>query len=52
MGLSAEDVHQLYLQKLRVNHRRQDTGYSMSDKDEQDNLGITLDRETPSPGGP
>ncbi|MCH7813709.1 MAG: dUTP diphosphatase [Planctomycetes bacterium] len=52
VGLSAKDVHQLYLKKLRVNHRRQDTGYSMSDKDEQDNRGITLDRQAPLQGGP
>ncbi|MCP4247504.1 MAG: dUTPase [bacterium] len=50
VGLSAEDVHQLYLQKLRVNHERQDTGYSMSGKDEQDNRGITLDQQASGRG--
>ena len=44
VGLNAEDVYRLYLQKLSVNHRRQDTGYSMSSKDESDNRQITLDR--------
>ena len=43
VGLSAADVHKLYLQKLNVNHRRQDTGYSMANKDETDNKAITLD---------
>ncbi len=43
VGLSAEDVHNLYLQKLRVNHQRQDDRYSMSAKNETDNKGISLD---------
>lgn len=44
VGLDAKDVHNLYLQKLKVNHKRQDDSYSMTDKDESDNLGIRLDR--------
>ena len=44
VGLSAEDVHNLYHQKLKVNHQRQDDSYSMTAKDEADNRGITLDR--------
>ena len=44
VGLSAEDVYKLYLQKLEVNHRRQDREYSMTSKDERDNKAITLDR--------
>ncbi len=43
VGLSAEDVHDLYLQKLSVNHRRQDGDYSMKRKDEADNKAIHLD---------
>lgn len=42
LGLSAEDVHNLYLQKLDVNHKRQDGEYSMRLKDESDNKSITL----------
>lgn len=43
VGLSAEDVHNLYLQKLDVNHKRQDGEYSMEHKNEADNKNITLD---------
>ncbi len=38
MGLSAADVHRMYLQKNAVNRRRQDAGYL--EKDEADNRGI------------
>lgn len=38
MGMSAEDVYQVYLQKNKVNHERQDSGYSK--KDESDNKDI------------
>ncbi|UCF34727.1 MAG: dUTPase [Phycisphaerales bacterium] len=44
VGLNAEEVHQLYLQKLSVNHKRQDTSYSMKSKDEADNKAVTLDK--------
>jgi hypothetical protein len=43
VGLNADDVRQLYLKKLDVNRRRQDTNYSMKGKDESDNKNITLD---------
>jgi hypothetical protein len=43
VGLSAEDVYDLYLQKLDVNHKRQDGNYSMKTKDEADNKQISLD---------
>jgi len=43
VGLNADDVRQLYLKKLDVNRRRQDTNYSMKGKDELDNKNITLD---------
>lgn len=42
VGLDADDVMDLYRQKLQVNHQRQDTGYSMDGKDEADNKGIDL----------
>lgn len=42
LGLTADDVHKLYLQKLDVNHKRQDGEYSMRLKDESDNKSITL----------
>ena len=44
VGLSAADVHNLYLQKLAVNHNRQDGDYSMKTKDEADNKAITPER--------
>ena len=42
LGLDADDVLRLYRQKLEVNHRRQGDDYSMTDKTEDDNKGITL----------
>ena len=42
LGLNAEDVYDLYRQKLSVNHRRQDGEYSMKSKNESDNRQITL----------
>jgi hypothetical protein len=44
VGLDADDVYELYVKKLDVNHKRQDGDYSMSAKDERDNQAITLDR--------
>ena len=44
VGLSAEDMCSLYLQKLDVNHKRQDDEYSMTAKNEADNKAITLDK--------
>jgi hypothetical protein len=44
VGLNAADVYDLYLQKLDVNHRRQDGEYSMKGKDEADNRNIAVDR--------
>ncbi len=38
MGLSAEDVFRMYMQKNEINVKRQDTGYIT--KDEKDNLAI------------
>ena len=45
VGLDADDVMDLYRQKLKVNHQRQTNGYSMTGKDESDNKGIELKRE-------
>ena len=44
VGLSAEDVYNLYLQKLDVNHKRQDGDYSMKTKNEADNKSISVER--------
>lgn len=42
VGLDAEDAYNLYMQKLKVNHSRQDNGYSMAQKTEDDNKNIAL----------
>ena len=34
MGMSAEDVHNAYLKKNEVNHKRQESGYSQKDEDD------------------
>lgn len=39
-GLSARDVHELYMKKNEVNFRRQETGYAV--KDDGDNAGVKL----------
>ena len=44
VGLTAQDVVDLYKQKLAVNHTRQDQNYSMAAKDQADNKGIKLNR--------
>ncbi len=44
VGLTAQDVVDLYKQKLAVNHARQDENYSMATKDEADNKAIKLNR--------
>lgn len=38
LGMSAEDVHDVYMQKNKVNFDRQDSGYA--EKDESDNKSI------------
>ncbi len=38
LGMSADDVFDLYTQKNKVNHKRQETGYAV--KDESDNKQI------------
>ncbi|PKL48889.1 MAG: dUTPase [Planctomycetes bacterium HGW-Planctomycetes-1] len=42
VGLDADDAYNLYMQKLKVNHSRQDNGYSMTQKTEDDNKSIVL----------
>ncbi|HNQ24346.1 MAG TPA: dUTPase [Phycisphaerae bacterium] len=42
VGLSADDCHRLYMQKLKINHDRQDRQYSMKSKDESDNRAVHL----------
>ena len=34
MGMSADDVYEAYLKKNKVNHTRQDSGYSSKDEDD------------------
>ena len=38
LGMTADDVHQAYIKKNKVNHERQDSGYS--EKDEADSRHI------------
>ena len=38
LGMSAEDVYNTYCQKHKVNHQRQDSGYT--EKDESDNKDV------------
>ena len=39
MGMSAEDVHRLYVEKNKVNHERQDSGYTKKDESDNKKLG-------------
>ena len=45
VGLDAHDVMELYEQKLDINHQRQENGYSMAHKDENDNTTVALKEE-------
>ncbi len=45
VGLDADDVVELYRQKLQVNHSRQENNYAMTGKDEADNREIRLRRD-------
>ena len=38
LGMTADDVYELYTKKNKVNHNRQDSGYEK--KDENDNISI------------
>lgn len=42
VGLDADGVMDLYRQKLKINHQRQEKGYSMIGKDESDNKSVQL----------
>jgi len=43
VGLDADEVVELYRQKLRINHERQDGHYSMANKTEHDNRTVRLE---------
>ncbi|TAN38247.1 MAG: dUTPase [Verrucomicrobia bacterium] len=38
-GLTAEDVHRLYMEKNKVNFQRQDSGYVVKDHDDSKHIG-------------
>ena len=38
MGMTADDVHEAYLKKNKVNHNRQDSGYSSKDEDDSKHI--------------
>ena len=38
MGMTADDVHKAYLKKNKVNHNRQDSGYSSKDEDDSKHI--------------
>lgn len=40
VGLSAKDVHDLYMKKNKLNFERQETGYKV--KDASDNVGLSV----------
>ena len=40
LGMTAEDVYNLYVKKNKVNLDRQDSGYA--EKDESDNKNLTI----------
>ena len=42
VGLGPEEAFNLYEQKLKVNHNRQDTNYSMANKTEDDNKNLCV----------
>lgn len=42
VGLSATDVADLYRQKLRINHDRQDRNYAMADKASEENRAVQV----------
>ena len=40
LGLSARDVHDLYMQKNKVNFQRQDSGYAVKDHTDNEDLKV------------
>ena len=41
LGMSADDVFDLYMEKNKVNHARQDTGYAVKDESDNKHIGAT-----------
>jgi dimeric dUTPase (all-alpha-NTP-PPase superfamily) len=39
LGMTADDVYDLYTQKNKVNHQRQESGYTVKDESDNKNLG-------------
>jgi dimeric dUTPase (all-alpha-NTP-PPase superfamily) len=39
LGMTAEDVFALYTQKNKVNHQRQESGYTVKDESDNKNIG-------------
>ena len=39
LGMSADDVHDYYIQKNKVNHDRQESGYAVKDESDNKNIG-------------
>ena len=44
LGLSADDLYQIYLEKNKVNHKRQDSGYDAKDEADSRHIDVKLDR--------
>ena len=42
MGLDAEDVHRMYMQKNAINRKRQDEGYRVKDESDNRSIGWSL----------
>ena len=40
LGMTAEDVFNVYMQKNKVNFERQDSGYTVKDEDDNKNVGV------------
>jgi len=40
LGMDAQDVHNLYMQKNKVNFERQDSGYAEKDESDNKDLGV------------
>lgn len=42
LGMTADDVFELYTQKNKVNHQRQESGYTVKDESDNKNLGTNI----------
>ena len=40
LGMSADDVYEVYMQKNKVNFERQDSGYAVKDESDNENIGV------------